>query len=65
MDYTWKVAEKGLKMAFMINKDDMINSCRIILEKKNIFSKNHCEIQVRTLIVRALYLIKYSIMFVN
>ncbi len=31
--YTWKVAEKGVKMAFMMNKDTMINSCKIILEK--------------------------------
>ncbi len=31
--YTWKVAEKGFKMAFMMNKLRMINSCKIILEK--------------------------------
>jgi len=31
--YTWKVAEKGFKMAFMKNKLAMINSCEIILEK--------------------------------
>ncbi len=31
--FTWKAAEKGFKMAFMINKDAMINSCKIILEK--------------------------------
>ncbi len=31
--YTWKVAEKGLKMAFMMNKLAMINFCEIILEK--------------------------------
>jgi hypothetical protein len=31
--YTWKVAEKGNKWAFMINKLPMINSCEIILEK--------------------------------
>ncbi len=37
--YTWKVAEKGFKMAFMINKDAMINSCKIILEKKIFFQK--------------------------
>ena len=30
--YTWKVAEKGFKMAFMMNKPAMINSCEIILE---------------------------------
>jgi hypothetical protein len=31
--YIWKVAEKGFKMAFMMNKLAMINSCEIILEK--------------------------------
>jgi hypothetical protein len=31
--YKWKVAEKGFKMAFMMNKPAMINSCEIILEK--------------------------------
>ena len=31
--YTWKVAEKGFKMAFIMNKLAMINSCEIILEK--------------------------------
>ncbi len=30
---TWRVAEKGFKMAFMMNKIAMINSCEIILEK--------------------------------
>jgi hypothetical protein len=30
---TWKVAEKGFKMAFMMNKLAMINFCEIILEK--------------------------------
>ncbi len=30
---TQKVAEKGFKMAFMMNKFAMINSCEIILEK--------------------------------
>ncbi len=29
--YTWKVAELGFKMACMINKLAMINSCGIIL----------------------------------
>jgi len=29
----WKVTEKGFKMAVMMNKDAMINSCKIILEK--------------------------------
>jgi hypothetical protein len=31
--YTWKVPEKGFKMASMMNKFAMINSCEIILEK--------------------------------
>ncbi len=31
--FTWKVAEKGFKMAFMINKFAMINSFEIIIEK--------------------------------
>ncbi len=31
--YTWKVAEKGLKMASMMNKLATIHSCYIILEK--------------------------------
>ncbi len=30
--YTWKVAELGFKMACMMNKLAMINSCAIILE---------------------------------
>jgi hypothetical protein len=30
--YSWKVAEKGFKMAFMMNKLEMINTCKIILE---------------------------------
>ncbi len=33
VDYTCKVAEKGFKMACMMNKLAMINSCEIILEK--------------------------------
>jgi hypothetical protein len=38
--YTWEVAEKGFKMAGMMNKLAMINSCEIILEtKKNIWQK--------------------------
>jgi hypothetical protein len=56
--YTWRVAEKGLKMAFMMNKLAIINFYEIILEKK--IAKNHCEIQVRTILVCALYLIKYG-----
>jgi hypothetical protein len=31
--YTWKVAEKGFKMAFMMNKLAIIKPCEIILEK--------------------------------
>ncbi len=31
--YTWKVAEKGFKIAFMMNKLVMIISFEIILEK--------------------------------
>jgi hypothetical protein len=59
--YTWKVAEKGFKMASMMNKLAIMNSCEIILEKKiNFFAKKNCEIQVRTLLVSTLYSIKYS-----
>jgi hypothetical protein len=31
--YSWKVAEKRFKMAFIMNKLAIINSCEIILEK--------------------------------
>ncbi len=31
--YTWKVAEKGFKIAFMMNKLAVIISFKIILEK--------------------------------
>ncbi len=31
--YTWKGAEKGFKMAFVVNKIARINFCEIILEK--------------------------------
>jgi hypothetical protein len=31
--YTWKVTEKGFKIASVMNKLAMINSCEIILEK--------------------------------
>jgi hypothetical protein len=37
--YTWKVAEKRLKMAFIMNKLARINSREIILEKKIILPK--------------------------
>jgi hypothetical protein len=56
--YTLKVADKGFKMAFMMNKLAMINSCEIILEK-NICQKT-CETQVRTIFECALYSIKYG-----
>ncbi len=47
-------------MAFMMNKLVMINSCEIIIEKNPFFAKNHCEIQVRTILVYTLYSIKYG-----
>jgi len=31
--FSWKVADEGFKMAFVMNKLAMINSCEIILEK--------------------------------
>ncbi len=31
--YTWKVAEKGFKTAFMMNNLAMNDSCEIIVEK--------------------------------
>ncbi len=31
--YTWNLAEKGFKMASMVNNLAMINSCEIVLEK--------------------------------
>jgi hypothetical protein len=63
--YTRKETEKGFKMASMVNKLAMINSCEIIIEKYIyiFFAKNHCEIQVRTILVCLLYLIKYGIYF--
>jgi hypothetical protein len=48
-------------VAFMMNKLAMINSCEIILQKNIFFAKNHCEIQLRTILVCALYAIKYGI----
>jgi len=56
--YKWKVAKKEFKMAFMMNKLAMINSFEIILEKK--FQKIHCVIQVHTILICTLYLIKYG-----
>jgi hypothetical protein len=49
-------------MAFMMNKLEMINSCKSILGnlKKIFFPKNHCKIQARTILVCALYSIKYG-----
>ena len=40
----------------------MMNYFEIILEKykNNFFAKNHSEIQVHTILICALYLIKYS-----
>ncbi len=46
--YTQKVAEKGFKIAFMMNKLAMIISFETILEKK--FAINYCEIQARTIL---------------
>ncbi len=62
MLYTWKVAEKAFKIDFMMNKLAIINSYKIFLEKlkKNIYSKNQCEIQVRTVLVCKLYSLKYG-----
>jgi hypothetical protein len=56
--YTWKLAEKGFKMVLMMNKLAMINSFEIILEI--FFAKNHSEIQVCTILICALCLIKYG-----
>jgi hypothetical protein len=48
-------------MAFMMNNLAMVNSFEIILEKlKTFFAKIHCEIEVRTILVCPLYLIKYG-----
>ncbi len=43
-----------------MNKLVMMNSCEIILEK--LIFLNQCEIQVRTILVCALYSIKYGIL---
>ncbi len=37
--YTWKVAEKGFKMAFMMTKLAMNDSCEIIVEKYNFWGQ--------------------------
>jgi hypothetical protein len=48
-------------MALMMNKHAMINSCKIILKNKNnFFVKNHCEIQVCTILVYILYIFNIS-----
>jgi hypothetical protein len=58
--YTWKVAEKGFKFAFMMNKLETIISFEIFLKNRIIFFvKNHCEIQMCNILVCALYSIKY------
>jgi hypothetical protein len=59
--YKWKVAEKGFKINFMMNKLVMIISFEIILEKK--FAKNYCEIQSHTTLVCALYSIRFGSWF--
>jgi hypothetical protein len=57
--YTCKVAEKGFKMASMMNKLAMIIiSCEIILEI--FFCLKSCEIHVCNILVCALYPIKYG-----
>jgi predicted Zn-dependent protease len=59
--YTWTVVEKGFKMASMMNKLVMINSCEIFLKNKCfLFAKNHYEIQMCTILVGTLYSIKYG-----
>ncbi len=44
--FTWKVAEKGFKIAFMMIELAMINYCEIILEKKlpKIIVKFRCKL---------------------
>ncbi len=47
------MAEKGFKMAFMVNKLAMNDSCEIIVEKQIyiFWPKNYFEIQVRTILI--------------
>jgi hypothetical protein len=60
--YTWKVAEKEFKMDCMMNKLAIIILVKLFLKNKiYFFDKNYYEIQVRTILVCALYSIKYSI----
>jgi hypothetical protein len=58
--FTWKVAEKGFKMASVMNKLAMIFVKLFLKNKINFFAKNYCKIQVRTILVCELYLIKLS-----
>ncbi len=50
------VFEKGFKMAFMMNELVKL----FLKHKQYFFAKNHCEIQVHTILVCALYSIKYD-----
>jgi hypothetical protein len=60
--YTWKVAEKGFKIALMMSKLAMIILVKLFLKNKYIFfTKNHFEIQVRAILVCTLHSIKYGI----
>jgi hypothetical protein len=56
--YTWKVAHKGFKMASMMNKLAMVKF--FLKNKINFFAKNQCEVQVRTILICTLCLIKYG-----
>jgi hypothetical protein len=56
---TIHVAQKGFKIAFMLHKLAVIISFGIIHENF-FFCQNHCEIQVGTLLVCALFSIKYD-----
>ncbi len=60
--YTWKVAEKGFKRWFLwrINLRWLILVNLFLKNNINFFAKNHSEIQVRTVLVCALYSIKYG-----
>ncbi len=57
--YTWKVAEKGFKMAFMMQ----YNLQWLILVKFFMKNKKYCEIKVRPILVWALYSINYGILY--
>ncbi len=64
--YTWKVAEKVFKMAFMMNKLAMINFLKLFLKNKyNSFAKNHREIQVHAILICTLYSIKCGIFLLS